>query len=97
MRHEVARRRAVLIAVSVYAGWAVLHLGLCIRLGGEACVASSWWLLFTGFPTSLPFALAFGRCRPFDLTVLGLAGAAQWGALAWLISGLVGRLRRPRS
>ena len=91
------RRRAVLITVSVYALWTAFQLGTCIRLGGESCIASSWWLLFTGLPTSIPLAFAFGRCRPVDLMVLGIAGAAQWGAVAWGISALAARARRRRT
>ena len=88
------RRRAVLITVSIYAAWTAFQLGMCVRFGGETCIVSSWWLLLSGLPISIPFAAVFGRCRPVDLTVLGIVGAAQWAAVVWGISGLVALARQ---
>jgi hypothetical protein len=65
-----------------------------MRFGGETCEGSSWGLLFTGLPTSIPFAFAFGRCRPFDLAVLGVAGGTQWVVVTWAIVVLVRRIKR---
>jgi hypothetical protein len=84
------------VAACVYGAWTVFLVGLCIRVGGETCEGSAWLLLFSGLPSSIPFAFAFGRCRPFDLAVLGLAGGTQWTVVTWAIVGLVRRIKRSR-
>ena len=91
-----AGKWAVLVVACVYGAWTVFLIGLCVRGGGETCEVSTLGLLFTGLPTSIPFTVAFGRCRPFDVAVIGLAGGTQWVVVTLAIVRLVRRIKRSR-
>jgi hypothetical protein len=89
----MARVRLIAMAVFLaYLAWGAYWVGVCAHPVAEECISARLILLATGFPASL-ISLAFGGVSVYEVGATAFLGAAQWSAVAYLISRWLAKRR----